>query len=97
MLTKEESSDRTDVVTNMFNKKEKQVVFEPVGNAEDFTDPSYHVPHFYELGVRWADKNNQFWCDVANTSRQFLKKAVHPKTGLAPDYARFNGSPANPP
>jgi oligosaccharide reducing-end xylanase len=97
MLTKAESSDRTDVITNMFNKKEKQVVFVPVGNADDFTDPSYHVPHFYELWARWADKENQFWYDVADTSRQFLKKAVHPKTGLAPDYARFDGIPTDPP
>ncbi len=97
MLSKEEYSDRTGVITNMFNKKEKQVVFVPVGNADDFTDPSYHLPHFYELWARWADKENQFWCDVANTSRQFLKKVVHPKTGLAPDYARFDGSPTDPP
>ena len=97
MLSKEESSNRTDVITNMFDKKVKQVVFVPVGNADDFTDPSYHVPHFYELWARWADKENQFWCDVADTSRQFLKKAVHPETGLAPDYAQFDGSPTDPP
>lgn len=96
MLGKEESSDRTDVITNMFSKKEKQVVFVPVGNADDFTDPSYHLPHFYE-SARWADRNNQFWCEAATTSRQFLKKVVHPKTGLAPDYAQFDGSPADPP
>ncbi|HEX9971116.1 MAG TPA: subclass B1 metallo-beta-lactamase, partial [bacterium] len=97
MLSKEASSDRTDVITNMFNKKERQVVFVPVGNADDFTDPSYHLPHFYELWSRSADKNNEFWRDAANTSRQFLKKVVHPKTGLAPDYARFDGSPMDPP
>ena len=96
MLSKEEFSDRTDVITNMFNKEEKQVVFVPVGNADDFTDPSYHLPHFYELWARWADKENQFWCDAADTSRQFLKKAVHPNTGLAPDYAQFDGSPMDP-
>lgn len=97
MLSKVESSDRPDVVTNMFNKKEKQVVFVPVGNADDFTDPSYHLPHFYELWARWADKENQFWCEAAHASRQFLKKAVHPKTGLAPDYAKFDGTPTDAP
>ena len=96
MLSKEESSDRNDVITNMFNKKEKQVVFVPVGNADDFSDPSYHLPHFYELWARWADKNNEFWRDAADTSRQFLKKAAHSQTGLAPDYARFDGSPIDP-
>jgi oligosaccharide reducing-end xylanase len=97
MLSKEIASDKDDVVTNMFNRKERQVVFVPVGNADDFTDPSYHLPHFYELWARWADKDNQFWCEAAATSRQFLKKAAHPKTGLAPDYARFDGTPLNPP
>ncbi len=97
MLNKETASDKDDVITNIFNKKEKQVVFVPVGNADDFTDPSYHLPHFYELWARWADKDNQFWCDAAATSRQFLKRAAHPKTGLIPDYAHFNGSPMDPP
>ena len=49
MLSKVELSDDRKVVTNMFNKKEKQIVFVPAGEADDFTDPSYHVPHFYEL------------------------------------------------
>ncbi len=70
MLTKEESSDRNAVITNMFNKKEKQVVFVPVGNADDFTDPSYHLPHFYELWAQWADKNTEFWLDAAAASRR---------------------------
>jgi oligosaccharide reducing-end xylanase len=96
MLSKEISSDRPDVVTNMFNKKEKQVVFVPIGNADDFTDPSYHLPHYYELWARWADKENKFWRDVAFTSREFFKKAANPSTGLFPDYAHFDGSPVNP-
>lgn len=96
MLSKVDSSDDKNIVTNMFNKKEKQVVFVPAGNADDFTDPSYHLPHFYELWARWADKNNQFWCDAASASRTFLKNAAHPLTGLIPDYANFDGSPADP-
>ena len=97
MLSKVDSSNSTQVVTNMFNKKEKKVVFVPIGNADDFTDPSYHVPHFYELWARQVDKNQQFWADVADTSRQYLKRAVHPKTGLAPDYSLFDGTPMTPP
>ena len=96
MLNKEETSDNDTTITNMFNKKEKQIVFVPVGNADDFSDPSYHLPHFYELWARWADKENQFWCDAASASRQFLKKAAHPKTGLLPDYAHFDGTPIDP-
>ncbi|KAF0152355.1 MAG: oligosaccharide reducing-end xylanase [Ignavibacteria bacterium] len=93
MLNKIESSNVRGEVTNMFNKKAKQVVFVPSGEADDFTDPSYHVPHYYQLWARWADKENQFWRDVADTSRAFLKRAVHPVTGLAPDYSLFDGTP----
>jgi oligosaccharide reducing-end xylanase len=97
MLNKEEESNSRDVVTNMFNKEKKQVVFVPSGNADDFTDPSYHLPHFYELWGRWTDKENQFWCEAAQVSRQFWKRAANPQTGLMPDYANFDGSPTDSP
>ncbi|MBP8976366.1 MAG: glycoside hydrolase [Bacteroidetes bacterium] len=96
MLSKCDSSDDPRVVTSMFNKKLKQVVFVPSGEADDFTDPSYHLPHFYELWALWASNNNDFWREAADESRKFLKKAVHPETGLAPDYARFDGAPYDP-
>lgn len=96
MLNKVEDSDDTHTYTNMFNKTEKQVVFVPVGNADGFTDPSYHLPHYYELWARRADKENQFWRDVTWVSRQFLQNTVHPETGLAPDYAHFDGRPIDP-
>jgi len=96
MLSKTESSNDTQVVTNIFNREKKQVVFVPIGNADDFTDPSYHVPHFYELWALWADKNNQFWSDAADTSRIFLRRSTHPVTGLNPDYANFDGTPTDP-
>jgi oligosaccharide reducing-end xylanase len=97
MLNKAESADSDTTITNMFDKSTKQVVFVPVGDASKFTDPSYHVPHFYELWSVWADQNNAFWMEAASTSRIFLRKAVHPKTGLSPDYAHFDGTPMNPP
>lgn len=93
MLNKTDFSDSYFDVTNVFNKKTKQVVFVPAGEADDFTDPSYHVPHFYDLWAMWADKENKFWKDVADTSRAYLKRAVHPLTGLAPDYSNFDGTP----
>lgn len=96
MLSKVDSSDDPKVVTNMFNKRWKQVVFVPAGEADDFTDPSYHLPHFYELWKLWADTNQHFWGEAAVASRAFLKKAVHPETGLAPDYAHFDGKPYDP-
>jgi oligosaccharide reducing-end xylanase len=80
-------------VTNMFNTKKKLVAFVPDIKANHFTDPSYQVPHFYELWARWADTDNRFWCDAASASRRLLQRAANPKTGLSPDYAGFDGKP----
>ena len=95
MLNKETTSVNDDELTNIFNKTEKQVVFAPVGTAAAFTDPSYHLPHYYELWGRLADKDNQFWFSAASASRQFFKNAAHSATGLTPDYAQFDGTPTD--
>jgi oligosaccharide reducing-end xylanase len=91
MLHKNE--ENTGLATNMFDPETKQVVFVPAGRNATFTDPSYHLPAFYELWARWADKDNDFWREAAQASRAFWQKAAHPKTGLMPDYAEFDGSP----
>ena len=85
--------DNSPVATNMFDSTTKQVVFVPSGRNATFTDPSYHLPAYYELWARWADKDNDFWAEAAQSSRAFLKKAAHPTTGLMPDYAEFDGRP----
>jgi oligosaccharide reducing-end xylanase len=82
-------------ITNMIHPKKKQVVFVPFGGSATFTDPSYHVPHFYELFALWADKDNDLWREVALNSRQLFKDACHPETGLAADYTEFNGKPVD--
>lgn len=85
-----------NLATNLFDPETKQVVFVPqLGNNSKFTDASYHMPHFYELWARWADKNNDFWAEAATVSREFLPTAVHPETGLAPNYSYFDGRPYN--
>jgi oligosaccharide reducing-end xylanase len=92
MLHREEQ--KTDLATNMFNAKTKQVVFVPqIGRYSSFTDPSYHLPAYYELWARWAKQDNQFWTEAAQTSRAFFRNAAHPQTGLMPDYANFDGTP----
>ncbi len=91
MLHKDE--ENTGLATNMFDPKTKQVVFVPSGRNATFTDPSYHLPAFYELWARWADKDNDFWKEAAQVSRAFWKTAAHPATGLMPDYAEFDGAP----
>jgi oligosaccharide reducing-end xylanase len=85
-----------NMATNLFDAKTKQVVFVPmIGRNSTFTDPSYHLPHYYELWARWADKDNQFWAEAAIASRAYLKTAVNPQTGLAPNYSYFDGKPYN--
>jgi endo-1,4-beta-D-glucanase Y len=81
------------LVTNFFNVNEKQIVFVPYGDVATFTDPSYHLPAFYEIWKVAADSNNTFWNDVADKSRAFFPTAAHPITGLMPDYSFFNGAP----
>jgi oligosaccharide reducing-end xylanase len=92
MLHKEDQ--KSDLATNMFDAKTNQVVFVPsIGRNSSFTDPSYHLPAYYELWARWADKDNEFWKQAAQASREFWKKSAHPQTGLMPDYAEFDGTP----
>jgi oligosaccharide reducing-end xylanase len=86
-------SEGNGIATSMFDSRRKQVVFVPEGGGAGFTDPSYHLPAFYELWARWAAKDTQFWHDAAAASRRLLKAAAHPQTGLMPDYATFDGAP----
>jgi oligosaccharide reducing-end xylanase len=63
----------------------------------DFSDPSYHLPHFYELFAKWAQEDDRnFWKEAAQASRQYWKQACHPVTGLCPEYAHFDGTPVHP-
>ena len=82
-------------VRGMFDPEAKQVLFVPHGEGRTFTDPSYHLPAFYELWSRWAGdaRDRTFWAETAAASRTFFRKAAHPGTGLMPDYANFDGSP----
>jgi len=59
-----------------------------------WSDPSYHLPHFYDLFALWADPEDRpFWLKAARASRDYLPRACHPITGLAPEYAEYDGSP----
>ena len=92
------AENRGDLATNLFDPEAKQVVFVPqLGQNSQFTDPSYHLPHYYQLWSLWADKDNQFWMEAAQVSREYLKTTVHAQTGLAPNYSEFDGSPVSDP
>lgn len=59
----------------------------------EFSDPSYHLPHFYDIFAERADpEDREFWAKAAAASREYLHTACHPVTGLCSDYAEYDGS-----
>ena len=73
----------------LWNGSQNMAEFSP---GEGFTDPSYHLPAFYQLWGLWADSNNTAWTNAASTSRTFFTNAVDSNTGLFPEYSNYNGS-----
>ena len=80
---------------NMFDSTHKMPVFCPIGNAATYTDPSYHLPAFYEVWAELAEQDNEFWSDAADASRTYFQSATNATTGLGPDYSEFNGTAKN--
>ncbi len=79
----------------MWNHENKQILFVP---GSDYTDPSYHLPHFYELFAKWAnEEDREFFAEAAKCSREYLAKACHPVSGMNPEYGEFDGSPMSRP
>ncbi len=75
----------------MWNPDNKLIKFIP---ETEWSDPSYHLPHFYELFALWANKEDrEFWRQAAQASRTYLHCACHPDTGLSPEYGEYNGEP----
>ncbi|HZL12923.1 MAG TPA: glycosyl hydrolase family 8 [Verrucomicrobiae bacterium] len=94
-LRRNTNSVQTVSAGPLFDAQHKMVLFSPSTERPPFTDPSYHLPAFYELWARWgpaADKD--FWMEAATNSRDFFQRAANPTTGLTPDYANFDGTPA---
>ena len=82
------------IVGPMMQQDPPMILFVPEIMGAPFTDPSYHLPAFYELWARWGpEEDRAFWARAAEVSRDFFVKTTNPKTGLAPDYANFDGTP----
>jgi oligosaccharide reducing-end xylanase len=78
----------------IIHAESNMVVFVPYGSSNEHSDPSYHLPAFYELFAEYGPSlDSQRWRQVAHVSREYLVKSAHPETGLHPDYAQFNGKP----
>ena len=75
----------------MMNRENHLILFVP---GSPFTDPSYHLPHFYERFALQADEEDRpFWKEVAEASRRYIARSAHPVTGMSAEYAEFDGSP----
>jgi len=82
----------------LFNPEHKMVRFTPdSGNFSvngDHTNPSYHLPAFYELWALWGpEADRSFWAEAAQVSREYFVRVTHPVTGLSPDFAHYDASP----
>ncbi len=57
-----------------------------------WSDPSYHLPHFYELFALLADEADRpFFRQAAQASRDYIALCAHPQTGLSAEYAEYDG------
>jgi oligosaccharide reducing-end xylanase len=91
MLHNAATSDSRDP---LINATADMAVFVPYGASDGFTDPSYHLPAFYELFALYGPAaDSAAWKALAATSRSFLVSSANATTGLHPDYATFAGAP----
>ncbi len=91
---KRSNAPRQVSVGPMVDEEHAMIRFVPETNLPG-TDPSYHLPAFYELWARWAPKEErEFWARAAAASRDLFHKAAHPETGLSPDRTDYDGTPS---
>ena len=77
----------------LIDPETKLITFTPDGYGQRFTDPSYHIPAFYEVWAKWGDDGRaDFWKECAEKSREFLHKCINEKTGLNGDQCQYDGS-----
>ena len=58
-----------------------------------WTDPSYHLPHFYHVFAERADEcDREFWRRAEAASREFIAASAHPVTGMSAEYTEYDGT-----
>jgi len=81
---------RTETIGPMVDEPHFMIRFVPNVDLA-FTDPSYHLPAFYELWSRWGPtEDREFWATAADVSRELFTKVTGPETGLTPERAYFD-------
>ncbi len=90
IVTKAKKGKKQEAPLRLIDKESNLIAFVPGAN---YTDPSYHLPAFYEVWAKYAqDGRSDYWMECARASREYLHKSIHPVTGLNPDYNNFDGS-----
>ena len=85
--------DGSEGIYPFIDKERHLINFTPDGRGPGYTDPSYHLPAFYEVWARWADDGRaEFYRECAKASREYLHKTIDKNTGLNPDTNNFDGS-----
>jgi len=85
-----ELASRPETIGPMVDEDHFMIRFIPNVDVA-FTDPSYHLPAFYELWARWGPaEDRDFWAKAADVSRDLFSKITGPETGLTPDSANFD-------
>ncbi len=93
-LIKGQTVNGPRTAVNLFDTEHKMVRFTPEISNKGHTDPSYHLPAFYELWTMWGPQaDRDFWKQAAAVSRDFFQQTANPETGLSPEYANFDGTP----
>jgi oligosaccharide reducing-end xylanase len=78
----------------IFHPGHKMIRFTPDAANSEHTDPSYHLPAFYEVWARFGPpRDREFWKAAAVVSRDYFHRTAHPQTGLTPEYGNFDGTP----
>jgi oligosaccharide reducing-end xylanase len=85
--------DGSTGVTHVINLEQKLITFTPDRGGSTYTDPSYHLPAFFEVWAKYAkDGHEAFYLECAEASRAYLHKACASPTGLNADQTAFDGS-----
>ena len=80
-------------VTNIINMDHLLINFCPDTESNKHTDPSYHLPAFYEIWAETAnDGREDTYRTMAENARAYLHKATN-SYGLNPDQSNFDGTP----
>ena len=78
---------------SLFNPQHYVITFQPQGNENNFSDPSYDLPAYVDLFARWSTTNQDKWSKAAKATRDHLYKSSNTKSGLFSDYNNFDGTP----